>query len=109
MGSLGSVSPESRLRVGSLGNASPESWLRVGSLGSASPESWLRMGSAGWPGSRAAPLAPSRPAPRRWANARVLGWIARRCYAPADAEAKFGKQLRRRKTRAFFTDSFAAM
>ena len=39
----------------------------------------------------------------------VLGWLARRRYAPAGAKAKFAKQLRRRKSRADFKGGFHAM
>ena len=40
-------------------------------------------------------------------QARVLGWVARRRYAPAGAKAKFAKQLRKRKPRV--RDLLAAM
>lgn len=40
---------------------------------------------------------------------RVLGWIARRRYAPAGTRAKFGERLRHRQTRAFFKDGLAAI
>ena len=43
---------------------------------------------------------------------RVLGWIAQRRFAPAGAQAKFGKQLRKRKswaTCAFFKDMVARL
>ena len=36
---------------------------------------------------------------------RVLGWMARRRYVPAGAKAKFGDELRKRRTTAFFSDS----
>jgi hypothetical protein len=35
---------------------------------------------------------------------RVLGWMVRRRYVPAGARAKFGDELRKRRTRAFFTN-----
>ena len=38
---------------------------------------------------------------------RVLGWIARRRYAPAGTKAKFGRQLPRQKLGAFLKDSLA--
>ena len=39
----------------------------------------------------------------------VLGWLARRRYAPAGAKAKFAKQLRRRRCRADFKSGFQAL
>jgi hypothetical protein len=36
---------------------------------------------------------------------RVLGWMVRRRYVPAGTRAKFGDELRKRRTRTFFTDS----
>ncbi len=45
-------------------------------------------------------------------QARVLGWVARRRYAPAGAKAKFAKQLRKRQswaTCAFFRNLIAGM
>lgn len=40
---------------------------------------------------------------------RVLDWMTRRRYVPAGTRARFAKQLRKRRTTAFFTDSLQAI
>lgn len=40
---------------------------------------------------------------------RVFDWMTRRRYVPAGTRARFGDELRKRRTTAFFTDSLQAI